>query len=120
MKHTYNLPLNFSDPLICSNALLDQLGHGPTFKLMADHPNDAVHGSLSILHTPGDHLIIIDLYDQDEAPTDRRTVRLVKHQNQPTKAELLDRLTTPKQSQPNPIAPGLLAQAWDKVSSLFG
>lgn len=120
MKHTFNLPIICADPLACSNMLLDQLGHGPTFKLMADHPADAVHGSISILHTPGDHLIMVDLYDQDEAPTDRRTVRLVAHPNKPTKAELLDRLTKPTQRQPDQPAPGLLAQAWDKVSSLFG
>lgn len=120
MKYSLNLPLECSDPIQCSNALLEKLGHGPTFKLMADHPGDSVHGSLSVLHNPGDHLIIIELYDQDEAPTDRRTVRLIAHPNQPTKAELFDRLTKPTQRQPDPPAAGLLAQAWDKVSSLFG
>lgn len=120
MKHTFNLSISCSDPIACSNALLDRLGHGPSLKLMADHPADTVHGSLSIFHTPGDHLVIVNLYDQDEAPTDRRASRLLALQNKPTKAELLDRLTKPTQRQPDQPAPGLLAQAWDKVSSLFG
>jgi hypothetical protein len=55
----------------CSDRCLAALGHGVDFALKADTPADTVHGALSITHNdpPEAHIITVDVYDADEAPT---------------------------------------------------
>lgn len=55
----------------CSDACLAALGHGIGFKLKCDTATDTVHGSVSIVHAdlPNPHIITIECYEVDEAPT---------------------------------------------------
>lgn len=119
MKTELRLQITCSDPIECSATLLRKLGHGPGLKLMAETASDTVHGSLSILHTPGDHTIIVELYDEDKEPTAARKSRLASHPNKPTRDELLSRLTQADPFTPIQPPPGLLAKAWDNITTLF-
>jgi hypothetical protein len=61
-----------TDPLACSDACLAALGHnGATRRLKAANGAEAMHGHVSITHTPGAHIIEVELY---ETPGGRRAV----------------------------------------------
>jgi len=49
---------------------VEELGHGPYFKLRADHADDTVHGAVTIAHRlpPEAHEIYIEVYEVDESP----------------------------------------------------
>ena len=55
----------------CSDRCLAALGHKADFALMAETPTSTVHGSVSIVHNdpPEAHIVTVDVYDADEAPT---------------------------------------------------
>jgi hypothetical protein len=58
-------------PAECSDACLAALQHGSDFALKANAPTDTVHGTVSIVHNdpPEAHIITVNVYDADEAPT---------------------------------------------------
>lgn len=87
----------------CSDLALADLGHGPTFALKADTPQDTVHGSVTISHNmpPEAHEIIVDVYEVDEAPTaqmvhghlEGRQTTIKRPDPMPTEQTIKDRLT---------------------------
>ena len=78
----------------CSDQMLVELQHGTDFKLRADTPDDTVHGSVSIVHNtpPEPHEIIVEIYDEDDAPTEGHRSTLKRPGSMPTEAAIRARL----------------------------
>ena len=86
----------------CSDMVLDALGHGPTFKLKADTPDDTVHGSVTIAHNlpPEPHKISVEVYEDANLPaltmingvTQGRRSTLQRPAIMPTAKKIRDRL----------------------------
>tara|TARA_R110002051_G_scaffold121577_1_gene194715 strand:- start:24 stop:311 length:288 start_codon:yes stop_codon:yes gene_type:complete len=89
-------------PSECSDACLAALQHGLDFALRADAPTDTVHGTVSIVHNdpPEPHIITVDVYETDEAPTATmlhgelvgRKSTLKRPDPMPTEQTIIDRL----------------------------
>ena len=88
----------------CSEAILVALEHGTGFLLKTNTPTDIVHGSVSIVHTdpPEPHIITVDVYETDEAPTATmvhgelvgRKSTLKRPDPMPTEQAIKDRIDT--------------------------
>jgi hypothetical protein len=118
----FRLQISCTDPFTCSERILSDLGNGPGFKLRAEHPSDSVHGSISILHLDGNHILTVELYDIEDPPTESRSTHLLPLVGKPTRQMLAARLNAsadPFPSKPVEPARGLLARAWDTVTSWF-
>ena len=96
ITHKINIDCLNMEVLDCHQRCMAGFGHGPDFKLQADAPDDIVNGSVTISHNtpPGEHNIVIELYDQDEAPNDQHDTTFKKADPMPTEEELIQRLAT--------------------------
>jgi predicted kinase len=91
-------------PTECSDACLVALQHGVAFALKANAPTDTVHGTVSIVHNdpPEAHIITVNVYDADEAPTAQmvhgevvgRQSTLKRPDPMPTEQAIKDRIDT--------------------------
>ena len=89
---------------VCSDSLLEALGHDTDFNLRADAVDDTLHGSVTILHNdpPTAHEIAVNVYDADEASTAvlvhgawvGRQSTLRRPDPMPTEQAIKDRLDT--------------------------
>jgi len=79
-----------------SDSCLEALGHSEDFKLKASSPTDTLHGSVSIIHNdlPLPHLVIVEVYEVDESPTDLRQSTLARPAVMPTEQDLINKLET--------------------------
>ena len=79
-----------------SDSCLEALGHSEDFKLKASSPTDTLHGSVSIIHNdlPLPHVVIVEVYEEDEAPTDLRQSTLARPAVMPTEQDLINKLET--------------------------
>ena len=84
-------------PVQCSDQILTKLGHGPTFKLKADNENDIVHGAIMVAHLlpPEQHIIRVEIYQQDGPPRNGRKSFLKRHNSPPTDDEIRALLNKP-------------------------
>ena len=80
----------------CSDNCISALGHGTDFNLKASSPTDTLHGSVSIIHNdlPLPHLVIVEVYEVDESPTDLRQSTLARPAVMPTEQDLINKLET--------------------------
>ena len=80
----------------CSDNCLTALGHGPDFNLKCEVPTDTIHGSVSIIHNdrPLPHIFMIEVYEEDEAPTSVRESTLARTAVMPTEQDLINKLET--------------------------
>ena len=80
----------------CNDNCITSLGHGTDFKLKASSPTDTLHGSVSIIHNdlPLPHVVIVEVYEEDEAPTDLRQSTLARPAVMPTEQDLINKLET--------------------------
>jgi len=62
----------------CSDKLREQLEKKFNCKLMALNETDSVHGAITIVHTPNNHIITLDFYTKNEKPNDEHTSTLSK------------------------------------------
>ena len=72
----------------CSDAIIEKL-KPLGLKLIADNPEDAVNGSISIVHDT-EHLVRIEIYTETEKPNTEHKSTLKKPKDIPTEKQCLD------------------------------
>ena len=88
MIHQFKINKKCSDVKECSDNIITVLEKEFTCKLMARNKEDSVHGSVSILHTPNDHLLRIEFYDKNEQPNDVHLATLTKLDKIPSEKQI--------------------------------
>ena len=80
----------------CSDLCLTALGHDTGFNLKSSSRTDTLHGSVSIIHNdaPLPHIFTVEVYEEDEAPTDLRQSTLARPAVMPTEQDLINKLET--------------------------
>ena len=96
VTHEIMIDCNSITDEACSDLCLSALGQSTDFNLKAELPTDTLHGSVSIIHNdlPLPHLVIVEVYEADEAPTDLRQSTLARPAVMPTEQDLINKLET--------------------------
>ena len=88
MIHQFKKNKTCSNPIECSDNIITELENKFTCKLKALNKKDSVHGSVSILHTPNNHDIRIEFYDNDQKPNAEHETTLKKLGKIPSQSEI--------------------------------